>query len=61
MFLDGNACRLHGAPEYPEVCDAFPLRGCGGEVDYAGDVTLCPEFVLRPDLLRALRGRRAAT
>ena len=50
FFVDGG-CRIHNKPFYPAVCRGFPWTDSetGGPYEY--DRTICPEFLLRPELL----------
>jgi Fe-S-cluster containining protein len=51
VFLSDNTCSIHADPAYPAVCRAFPWSDAetGGAYEY--DQTICPEFVVRPELL----------
>ena len=51
VFLRENVCTIHAQPYYPAVCRGFPWTDAetGGPYEY--DRTICPEFILRPDLV----------
>ncbi len=51
FFVDGG-CAIHARSYYPAVCRGFPWRDAetGGPYEY--DRTICPEFVLRPELTK---------
>ena len=50
ILLKDNVCTIHAQPYYPAVCRGFPWTDAetGGPYEY--DQTICPEFVLRPEL-----------
>lgn len=50
VFWNDQGCSIHSDPSYPEVCRAFPWRDVetGGPYEY--DQTICPEFLIRPEL-----------
>ena len=52
VFLRDNVCTIHAQPYYPAVCRGFPWTDAetGGPYEY--DRTICPEFVLRPELVQ---------
>ena len=51
VFLRENVCTIHSQPYYPAVCRGFPWTDAetGGPYEY--DRTICPEFILRPELV----------
>ncbi len=51
VFLRDNVCTIHAEPYYPAVCRGFPWTDAetGGPYEY--DRTICPEFILRPELV----------
>jgi len=55
VFLKANLCLIHGESYYPAVCGGFPWTDAetGGPYEY--DQTICPEFVLRPELVQIRR------
>jgi hypothetical protein len=52
VFLRENVCSIHSEPYYPAVCRGFPWTDAetGGPYEY--DRTICPEFVMRPELVQ---------
>jgi hypothetical protein len=56
VFLRDNVCTIHAQDYYPAVCRGFPWTDAetGGPYEY--DRTICPEFVIRPELTQI--GRR---
>lgn len=50
VFLVQNSCTLHGQPEYPAVCRGFPWTDADHGGPYEFDRTICPEFLVGPDL-----------
>lgn len=54
MFRDGG-CSIHDRSYYPSLCRAFPWTDgeTGGRYEY--DVTICGEFVARPELVAIQR------
>lgn len=54
LFRDGG-CTIHDKPYYPAVCRGFPWTDAetGGRYEY--DVTICGEFVTRPELVEIQR------
>jgi hypothetical protein len=55
VFFRENTCAIHGEPYYPAVCKHFPWTDPETGGPYQFDRTICPEFVLRPDLVRIER------
>jgi hypothetical protein len=55
VFLRENVCTIHAEPYYPGVCRGFPWTDAetGGPYEY--DQTICPEFVLKPELVQIRR------
>lgn len=51
-FLAHNACTLYQKPYYPEVCRGFPWIDAETGGPYEFDRKICPEFVMRPELLQ---------
>jgi hypothetical protein len=51
VFLRDNVCTIHSRSYYPAVCRGFPWTDAetGGPYEY--DRTICPEFVVRPQLV----------
>jgi hypothetical protein len=51
-LLRDNVCTIHSQPYYPAVCRGFPWIDAetGGPYEY--DRTICPEFVVRPELVQ---------
>ena len=52
VFLQENVCTIHAEAHYPAVCRGFPWTDAetGGPYEY--DRTICPEFVMRPELVQ---------
>ncbi|MFN0181775.1 MAG: YkgJ family cysteine cluster protein [Gemmatimonadales bacterium] len=52
VFFTGEGCAIHDRSYYPAVCQGFPWVDAetGGPYEY--DRTICPEFVLRPELVQ---------
>ncbi len=52
VFLRDNVCTIHAESHYPAVCRGFPWTDAetGGPYEY--DRTICPEFVLKPELIQ---------
>ena len=59
LYRDGG-CTIHDKPYYPAVCRAFPWTDAetGGRYEY--DVTICGEFVARPELVEIQRALPSA-
>ena len=55
VFLRDNVCTIHAESYYPAVCRGFPWTDAetGGPYEY--DRTICPEFILRPELVHINR------
>ena len=51
VFLQDNVCTIHSRPYYPAVCRGFPWIDAETGGPYEFDRTICPEFVLRPELV----------
>ncbi len=51
LFKDGG-CSIHATPYYPAVCRGFPWIDAETGGPYEFDQTICPEFVLRPELVQ---------
>src|SRR5215207_7965761 len=51
VFLRDNVCTIHAEPFYPAVCRGFPWIDAetGGTYEY--DRTICPEFIIRTELV----------
>ena len=51
IFFGAAGCEIHAKPFYPAVCRGFPWTDAetGGPYEY--DRTICPEFILRPELV----------
>jgi hypothetical protein len=56
VFLRENVCTIHAEAHYPAVCRGFPWIDAetGGPYEY--DRTICPEFLVRPELVQLGRG-----
>ena len=52
-----NGCTIWQQPEYPVVCKGFPWRSGILEEPYLYDLTICPEFETRPELVAIERVR----
>jgi hypothetical protein len=54
MYRDGG-CSIHDRSYYPAMCRSFPWTDAesGGRYEY--DVTICPEFEARPELIEIQR------
>jgi len=52
VFFNGQGCSIHARPYYPVVCRGFPWTDSetGGPYEY--DRTICPEFVIHPELVK---------
>ena len=59
LFKDGG-CSIHGKPYYPAVCRGFPWTDAETGGPYEFDQTICPEFVLRPELVQIGKGPKPA-
>lgn len=55
VLLRENVCTIHAQPYYPAVCRGFPWTDAetGGPYEY--DRTICPEFVIKPELVQLYR------
>jgi hypothetical protein len=53
-----NACGIYNTPEYPEVGRGFPFVDAETGGPYEFDQTICPEFLVRPELIQLSRMRR---
>src|SRR4026209_1480553 len=51
-YLRENACTLYDKPYYPAVCRGFPWVDAETGGPYEFDRTICPEFLVRPELLQ---------
>ncbi|HET9151670.1 MAG TPA: hypothetical protein VFN83_08135 [Gemmatimonadales bacterium] len=58
-FMQGNTCIIHDRDYYPEVCRCFPWRDAETGGPYEFDQTICPEFILRPELIQIGRALEA--
>jgi hypothetical protein len=56
LFRDGG-CTIHDKPYYPAVCRGFPWTDAEHGGPYESDVTICGEFLVRPELVE-LQARR---
>lgn len=56
VFLVDNVCAIHNDPHYPAVCRGFPWIDAETRGAYEYDQTICPEFVVRSELVQI--GRR---
>ena len=58
VFLKDNVCTIHAQSYYPAVCRGFPWIDAetGGPYEY--DRTICPEFILRPELVELKAGAK---
>ena len=56
VFLRENVCTIHAEPHYPAVCRGFPWIDAETGGPYQYDRTICPEFVVRPELVQIGRG-----
>ena len=58
VFLKDNVCTIHAESYYPAVCRGFPWIDAetGGPYEY--DRTICPEFVLRTELVELKAGKK---
>jgi hypothetical protein len=62
VMFQGGGCTIHGRSYYPAVCRGFPWTDAETGGRYEFDVTICGEFVARPELIaiqRAGPARRA--
>jgi Fe-S-cluster containining protein len=50
VFLRDNRCLIHDDPHYPSVCRSFPWVDVETGGPYQFDRSICPEFILRPEL-----------
>ena len=55
-----NACSIYHTPWYPAVCAGFPWTDAETGGPYEFDQTICPEFILRPELVQLSRERRSS-
>ncbi|MEO8032591.1 MAG: YkgJ family cysteine cluster protein [Gemmatimonadota bacterium] len=60
VFLVANGCTIHKDPSYPAVCRGFPWTDVETGGPYQYDQTICPEFLVRPELVQIDRQRRTA-
>jgi len=51
-FLVNNACTLYNLPYYPAVCRGFPWLDADSGGPYQFERSICPEFVVRPELVQ---------
>ncbi len=51
VFFVSGGCEIHARPFYPVVCRGFPWTDSETGGPYEFDRTICPEFVLRPELV----------
>lgn len=56
-----DGCAIHDRPYYPAVCRGFPWTDAETGGPYQYDVTICGEFVERPELVELQRARPAST
>ncbi|HEY4219131.1 MAG TPA: hypothetical protein VGM67_18440 [Gemmatimonadaceae bacterium] len=54
LFRDGG-CTIHDRSYYPVVCRGFPWTDGETDARYEYDVTICGEFVTRPELVEIQR------
>lgn len=54
MFANGH-CTIHDKPYYPTQCQGFPWTDGVTGSRYEFDLTICGEFVRRPDLITIQR------
>ena len=52
FFAGDGGCTIHADASYPKVCRGFPWTDAETGGPYEFDRTICPEFVLRPELVR---------
>jgi hypothetical protein len=57
MWKD-NSCSIYNTPVYPAVCRGFPFIDAESGGPYQFDKTICPEFLVRSDLVQLGRTRR---
>jgi Fe-S-cluster containining protein len=57
VFLKDGGCSIHAESYYPVVCRGFPWTDAETGGPYEFDQTICPEFVLRPELVQLTRSR----
>ncbi len=53
-----NSCSIWNTEEYPAVCRGFPFVDAETGGPYEFDQTICPEFLVRPELIELSRTRR---
>ncbi|HEY4303548.1 MAG TPA: hypothetical protein VGM82_03730 [Gemmatimonadaceae bacterium] len=54
LYRDGG-CTIHDKPYYPAVCGGFPWIDAETGGRYEFDVTICGEFLNRPELVEIQR------
>jgi hypothetical protein len=59
VFFANGGCTLHVESYYPAVCLGFPWTDAETGGPYEFDQTICPEFVLRPELVQLGKKREA--
>ena len=52
VFMQDAAAPSTRSPYYPAVCRGFPWTDAETGGPYEFDQTICPEFVLRPELVQ---------
>ena len=57
VFMENGGCSIHAQPYYPAVCRGFPWTDAETGGAYEFDQTICPEFLLRPELVQLTRNR----
>jgi len=55
VLLRDGGCIIHDRPYYPSTCRGFPWIDSDGIGGYEFDITICGEFVTRPDLVAIQR------
>jgi hypothetical protein len=60
MLRDG-ACTIHAQAYYPAMCRGFPWTNSETGGRYEFDLTICGDFVARPELVEIQRAAPSTT
>ena len=52
VFMLNGGCSIHAQSYYPAVCRGFPWTDAETGGPYEFDQTICPEFLIRPELVQ---------
>lgn len=62
VMMRNGGCSIHDKPYYPTTCGGFPWTDGESGARYEFDLTICGEFVKRPELVaiqRAIPGAKS--